>query len=86
MSILLSDAKYEKRVYTQLTDIACLMYATIPHNGLAISKEVKAISDNADPAEVRNQMDDLIDYIRTTYKYILYDNECLRREIENASP
>lgn len=81
MSTLLLDAKYEKSICEKVLDISRFLYAVEASPDLPTASEVMKTKKNATPKEIRDQIQENLDFIMVSMKYCVFDIEALRREI-----
>ena len=82
MSILLLDAEYEKEICKKLLEISRFLYAVEASPDLPTASEVMKTKENATPEEIREQIQEIMDFIMVSMKYCVFDIESLRREMK----
>ncbi len=80
-TLSLVDKRYEKEICRRLLEVSRYMYATEPSLGVIPSnQEVIREHEDATVEDIREKIEDNIRFIRTTYKYMLFDREAIARE------
>lgn len=74
------DVKYERHVCEKLLEISRYMYALEASPDLPRASEVMATKKNASPEEIRNQIQENVDFISVTMRYLVFEREALKRE------
>ncbi len=82
MSISLLDIKYEKEICKKLLEISHFLYAVEASPDLPTASEVMKTKENATPEEIREQIQENMDFIMVSMKYCVFDIESLRREMK----
>ncbi len=82
MNTLSLDAKYEKSICEKVLDISRFLYAVEASPDLPTASEVMKTKENATPEEIREQIQENLDFIMVSLKYCVLDIEALRREKE----
>lgn len=82
MSILLWDANYEKLICEKVLDISRFLYAVEASPDLPTASEVMKTKEDATPEEIRDQIQENLDFIMVSMKYCVFDIEALRREMK----
>ena len=82
MSILTLDVKYEKEICKKVLGISRFLYAVEASPDLPTASEVMKTKENATPEEIREQIQENMDFIMVSMKYCVFDIESLRREMK----
>ena len=82
MNTLSLDADYEKLICEKVLDISRFLYAVEASPDLPTASEVMKTDKDASPEEVREQIQENLDFITVSMKYCVLDIEALRREKE----
>jgi len=82
MSISLLDVKYEKEICKKVLEISRFLYAVEASPDLPTASEVMKTKENATPEEIREQIQENMDFIMVSMKYCVFDIESLRREMK----
>ncbi len=81
MNTLSLDVKYEKEVCKRVLEISHFLYAVEASPDLPTASEVMKTKKNATPEEIREQIQENLDFIMVSMKYCVFDIEALRREL-----
>lgn len=76
------DADYEKLICERVLDISRFLYAVEASPDLPTASEVMKTKKNATPEEIREQIQENLDFITVSMKYCVFDIEALRREVK----
>ena len=82
MNTLSLDVKYEKEVCKRVLEISRFLYAVEASPELPTASEVMKTKKDATPEEIREQIQENLDFIMVSMKYCVFDIEALRREIK----
>ncbi|KKM14060.1 hypothetical protein LCGC14_1709920 [marine sediment metagenome] len=74
------DIRYEKHLCERLLEISRYMYALEASPSLPRASEVMATKKDASPEEIRDQIQENLDFISVTMKYLVFEREALKRE------
>lgn len=80
MNTLPLDVRYEKHICQKLLDIARVIYAAEADTGLPTAAEVMKTNKDANPEQIRFQIQEVLDFLSVNTKYMLLDREALMRE------
>ncbi len=81
MNTLSLDVKYEKEVCKRVLEISRFLYAVEASPDLPTASEVMKTKKDATPKEIREQIQENLDFITVSMKYCVFDIEALRREL-----
>ena len=81
MNTLSLDVKYEKEVCKRVLEISRFLYAVEASSDLPTASEVMKTKKDATPEEIREQIQENLDFIMVSMKYCVFDIEALRREL-----
>ncbi len=81
MNTLSLDVKYEKEVCKRVLEISRFLYAVEASPDLPTASEVMKTKKDASPEEIREQIQENLDFIAVSMKYCVFDIEALRREL-----
>ena len=81
MNTLSLDVKYEKSICERVLDISRFLYAVEASPDLPTASEVMKTKKDATPEEIRDQIQENLDFIVVSMKYCVFDIEALRREV-----
>ena len=84
MNTLSLDANYEKVICEKVLDISRFLYAVEASPDLPTASEVMRTKENATPKEIREQIQENLDFIMVSLKYCVFDIEALRRELKKS--
>ena len=82
MNVSQLDVKYEKETCKKVLEISRFLYAVEASPDLPTASEVMKTKENATPEEIREQIQENMDFIMVSMKYCVFDIEALRREIK----
>ena len=74
------DIRYERHLCKKLLEISRYMYALEASPDLPRASEVMATKKNASPEEIRDQIQENLDFISVTIRYLVFEREALKRE------
>lgn len=78
------DIEYERSVCKKVLNISRFLYAVEASPDLPTASEVMKTKENATPEEIREQIQENLDFIMVSMKYCVFDIEALRRELKNS--
>ena len=78
------DIEYEKTICKKVLDISRFLYAVEASPDLPTASEVMKTKENATPEEIREQIQENLDFITVSMKYCVFDIEALRRELKES--
>lgn len=84
MSTLSLDVNYEKEICKRVLEISRFLYAVEASPDLPTASEVMKTKENASPEEIREQIQENLDFIMVSLKYCVFDIEALRRELKKS--
>lgn len=74
---------FEKQICEELLDISRIIYVEeAPNKHFPTAAEVVKRKNSVGPREVQKEIQDNIDFLRMTVKYVLLDRDALLREIK----
>ena len=76
-----TDTDYEKEVCKRVLEISRFLYAVEASPDLPTASEVMKTKKDATPEEIREQIQENLDFIMVSMKYCVFDIEALRREL-----
>ncbi|KKN51298.1 hypothetical protein LCGC14_0624060 [marine sediment metagenome] len=76
-----ADKQYERHFCEQTLEISRIVYVASSNESYPTAKQVMAKNEKATVEEIRNQIQENIDFLRVYLKYLVFDVEALRREI-----
>ena len=84
MNTSLSEDNYEKLICEKVLDISRFLYVVEASPDLPTASEVIKTKENATPEEIREQIQENLDFITVSMKYCVLDIEALRRELAES--
>ena len=75
------DIDYEKDVCKKVMEISRFLYAVDASPDLPTASELMKTKEKASPKEIREQIQENLDFITMSLKYCVFDIEALRREM-----
>ena len=78
------DTDYEKLICERVLDISRFLYAVEASPDLPTAFEVMKTKKDSTPEEIRDQIQENLDFIMVSMKYCVFDIEALRREITES--
>jgi len=78
------DANYEREICERVLNISRFLYAVEASPDLPTASEVMKTKKNSTPEEIRDQIQENLDFIMVSMKYCVFDIEALRREIKEV--
>ncbi len=81
MKVSQLDADYEKEVCKRVLEISRFLYAVEASPDLPTASEVMKTKKDATPEEIREQIQENLDFIMVSMKYCVFDIEALKREL-----
>jgi len=78
------DTDYEKLICERVLDISRFLYAVEASPDLPTASEVMKTKKDSTPEEIRDQIQENLDFIMVSMKYCVFDIEALRREITES--
>ncbi len=76
------DTGYEKEICERVLEISRFLYAVEASPDLPTASEVMKTKKDAAPEEIREQIQENLDFIMVSMKYCVFDIEALRRELK----
>ncbi len=84
MNTLSLDVNYEKSICKKVLNISRFLYAVEASPDLPTASEVMKTKEKATPEEIREQIQENLDFITVSMKYCVFDIEALRRELKKS--
>ena len=76
------DVEYEKEVCKRVLEISRFLYAVEASPDLPTTSELMKTKKDASSEEIREQIQENLDFIMISMKYCVFDIEALRRELK----
>ncbi len=76
-----ADQQYESHLCEQVLELSRVVYIANSDETYPIAKQVMATKGITTVEEIRDQIQENVDFIRISLKYLVFDIEALRREI-----
>ena len=74
------DEKYERHLCEQVLELSRVVYIANSDEPYPTAKQVMINNGNATIDEIREQIQENMDFLRVSLKYLIFDIEALRRE------
>lgn len=84
MNTLSLDVNYERSICKKVLNISRFLYAVEASPDLPTASEVMKTKESATPEEIREQIQENLDFIMVSMKYCVFDIEALRRELKKS--
>ena len=76
-----AEEQYERHLCEQVLEISRIVYITSSDEPYPTAKQVMTDNEKSTAEEIRNQIQENMDFLRVYLKYLIFDVEALRREI-----
>ena len=75
-----ADETYERHLYEQVLGLSRVVYIANSDEPYPIAKQVMVNNSKSTIEDIRDQIQENIDFLRVSLRYLVFDIEALRRE------